>query len=671
MKAASESEMSMTNCSPDCHFNAEREAGAPLRGPEGTSLPHAWLSGGAAVLESDGRIISANDALSAWLVSSPADLRGQSLPELLGRRCPEWEAVFHRYLRGTAAFDRFELSSGNGRIESLAVELACHGATRFARLELAAPTAPELEELFPEACWGRIVTNRVFQRMLRSETQVHNLMNRWPGIIFSQRPDFSFVFVSPRIEELTGVPASEWRRQSKYFWEVVHEADAEALNVRLRTEAEAGTGLTSTYRIRHTQTGRVTYLWEHRQAIRTNSGLLLGFEGIWLDITRQTIAERRLLNMSWRENLGTLTLGLAHDFCNIMTGIVGLSETYEASLESDSSLRSGLSLIRTTAMQASQLAHRIRQLHQGVPGEKNYQDLNERLGTLVEVLQKVLPRRIQVRMAFEPGQLPVYVDAVELQQVIVNLALNAADAMPKGGDLTFRTARHRELPAAGHLQGKLPHPPLISLSVQDTGTGIPKRFLGSIFDPFFTSKPLGKGSGLGLYNARLFAEQHGAAISVETKEGVGTTFSLWFAQADFTEAQEPQSVQLPLERHTLLVAGAAGEARDHMVALLRQNGYYVVPAADEADAIEALHAPHFQFAGLVVLCTHGHTEGLSLCQRVRAHNLPLKTVLSVFACNHDEIDASLLDAVDANIPFDVPAHDFLTRLKSVFRGAAG
>jgi hypothetical protein len=241
--------------------------------------------------------------------------------------------------------------------------------------------------------------------------------------------------------------------------------------------------------------------------------------------------------------------------------------------------------------------------------------------------------------------------------------------MPTGGELTFRTARHQQAPPAEHLQGTLPRLPLISLSVQDTGTGIPKRFMSSIFDPFFTSKPLGKGSGLGLYNARLFVEQHAAAISVETQEGKGTTFHLWFAEADFTEAQEPQPTQRPLERHTLLVAGAPGEAFDHLVGLLRQNSFYVVPANDEADAIDALHAPHYQFTGLLVLCAHGSTQGLSLFDRIRAHNLPLKTVLSVFGLNHDEVDANLLQTVDATIPFDLPAHEFLAQLKGVFERA--
>lgn len=657
--------MNEANCPADCDLKLAQPNGGPQ--PIGTSLlpVESWLNSGTAILESDGTLVAANDALAAWLGSSPSVLKGQAVAKLLGQRHPEWEQLVETFLKRSEGFDRLELSGNNSLgCERLSLELSAHGNSRFLHFESVMPPVPELEELFPESCWGRVISHRAFQRMLRSETQLDNLMNRWPGIIFSQRPDFSFVFVSPKIEELTGIPASEFRRQSKYFWEIVHEADAEALTARLRSEKESSNGITSTYRIRHAQTGRVTYLWEHRRTIRTANGLILGFEGIWLDITRQTIAERRLLNMSWRENLGILTMGLAHDFCNIMTGIVGLSETFEANPQVDSSVRSGLGLIRETAMQASQLAHRIRQLHQGLPGETSYQDLNESVGNLLDLLQKVLPRRVKVQAELSPGQLPLYVDPVELQQVIVNLALNAADAMPEGGQLTFRTGRHDQLPPTLNLQGIRPRAPVISLSVQDTGTGIPARFLASIFDPFFTTKPLGKGSGLGLYNARLFVEKHGAAISVETKEGAGSTFHLWFSEADFTEAQH---ISLPIRsgRHTLLVAGPADERLDQMVALLRANGYYVVPASGEAAALEALHAPHFQFTGLVVLSTGGHSPELALSQRVRAHKLPLKTVLSLISGNQDELDENLLKTFDSVIPFGVAPQDFLASLRNV------
>ena len=313
----------------------------------------------------------------------------------------------------------------------------------------------------------------------------------------------------------------------------MHESDAEPLMARLRNGVRSPGDMTGMFRIRHVETGRVTYLWEHRQPVRSSNGLLLGYEGIWLDITRQTIAERRLLNMSWKENLGTLTMGLAHDFCNIMTGIISLSETYEASLEENSSLRDGLNLIRSTAMQAGQLSNRLRQLHQGSPGEKNYHDLNEIVSTLADVLQKVLPRRARVQAEVGNKQLPIYADAFELRQVIVNLAMNAVDAMPNGGNLIFRTSFHEQPPDTANVQGALPKVPTVCLSVSDTGVGIPQRMLNSIFDPFFTTKPLGKGSGLGLYNTRLFAEKHGAAISVESKERDGHDVSSLVSHGEF------------------------------------------------------------------------------------------------------------------------------------------
>jgi PAS domain S-box-containing protein len=649
---------------PDCDQSQERKPGASTAQP-GPVPAEWWLTSGTALVGADGSLVMVNDALACWLGDSPAQLQGQALARLLGRRHAEWEPALTNFLDQTDGFDRLELT-GNGGAgpERITVELCATGDARFLHFESVMPPVPELEELFPENCWGRVISHLGFQRMLRSETQLDNLMNRWPGIIFSQRPDFSFVFVSPKIEELTGIPASEFRRKSKYFWEIVHEGDAEALAARLRTEQENAGGLTSTFRIRHVQTGRVTYLWEHRRTLRTSNGLILGFEGIWLDITRQTIAERRLLNMSWRENLGILTLGLAHDFCNVMTGIVGLSETFEANAAVDSTVRNGLGLIRETAMQASQLAHRIRKLHQGIPGERSYQDLNEAIQSLVDLLQKVLPRRVRVQTELAEGQLPLYVDVVELQQVIINLALNAADAMPDGGQLTIRTARHQQLPEAPNLQGVRPRTPAISLSFQDTGTGIPVRFLGSIFDPFFTTKPMGKGSGLGLYNARLFVEKHGAAISLETRDGRGTTFHLWFAEADFTEAQQLRPAAQPA-RHTLLVAGAAGDRLEHMVRWLREQGYYVVPASGEAAAVEALHAPHYQFSGLVVLSSGGESEELALCHRVRAHKLPLKTLLAVAHGNEDELPESLRRVVDAIVPFDAAPAEFLNRLKQI------
>ena len=623
-----------------------------------------WLNAGSAVLDADSKLIALNDALALWLGATVAELKGQFLPKLIGGRFAQWEKPLQEFLKCTEVFDRLELAARTETgSQKMSLELSCHNGTKFLRMESVLPPVRDLEEAFPEELWGRAASHAIFHRLIRAEAQLDNLMHRWPGIIFSQRPDFSFAFVSPKIEELTGIPAADWRRSTKYFWQIVHEADADALMDRLKQANPPEAGITSTFRIRHIKTGRVTYLWEHRQPVRSQNGLLLGFEGIWLDITRQTIAERRLLNMSWKENLGTLTMGLAHDFCNIMAGIVALSETFENEFGANESLRSGLSLIRSTAGQASDLAHRIRQLHQGTPGEKNYHDLNQISAELSEVLQKVLSRRVRLQTSLEKGQLPIYADGVELRQVIVNLALNAADAMPNGGSLTFRTSRHEQAPEVPPALGNYPRAPLICLSVQDTGVGIPASFLRSIFDPFFTTKPLGKGSGLGLYNARLFAENHGIAIGVETKEQAGTTFNLWFAQADFSEAQQIQETA-PATRHTLLVVGEAGEARRRIKELLRSNGFYAVPATLEHDAIEALHSPDYNFSGILLLCSQMRPAESALLERVRAENLPLKIFLAVIGCNQDEFETSLLERVDAILPHDLPAPEIISRIRS-------
>ena len=649
----------------DTNFLCQATGSAPTL--PGVAAKTVWLSSGAAVLDQEGKIISANDTLALWLGASQGELKGQSFLVLMGQRFREWQEPLREFLDRAAPFDRLELVAPIDRAsQKLGVELCCHGSVRFVHLESILPPVRDLEEAFPEECWGRAATHAVFNRLIRAEAQLDNLIHRWPGIIFSQRPDFSFAFVSPRIEELTGVSAQEWRRQTKYFWQMVHEADADGLLKRLREMNDAPEGMTSTYRIRHIHTGRVSYLWEHRQAVRSSNGLLLGYEGIWLDITRQTIAERRLLNMSWKENLGMLTMGLAHDFCNIMAGIVALSDTFETELGGKESLRNGLTLIRSTANQASELAHRIRQLHQGVPGEKNYYDLNEIVSGMAEVLQKVLTRRVRVQTTLAPNPLPVYVDAVELRQVIVNLALNAVDAMPNGGSLVFHTSRHEQPPSTPPLQGNLPPAPLVCLSVQDTGAGIPANYLHSIFDPFFTTKPLGKGSGLGLYNTRLFAESNGIAISVETREQAGTTFHLWFAQADFSEAQRPPAEdRAPVERQTLLVAGQPGEARDRMVEMLRTSGFYVVACAPQIDALQALYSPDYHFSGVLLLCQPVHAEELRFFDRIHTEKLPVKLFLGLLGCNQDEIETGFLERAHALFPHDLPAQEVVSRIRTV------
>jgi hypothetical protein len=165
-----------------------------------------------------------------------------------------------------------------------------------------------------------------------------------------------------------------------------------------------------------------------------------------------------------------------------------------------------------------------------------------------------------------------------------------------------------------------------------------------------------------LYNTRLFAEKHGAAISVESTERTGTTFHIWFPMANFTEAENASPAARP-GRHTLLALGPAGGMFNQTVARLRESGFYIAPTSSETEALEILNSPSFQFSALLLLCTNEFREPVSLCERVLGEMTPIKTIC-LLGCNQDEMDADFLRKVDAVIPLQTSPAELISRLKA-------
>jgi signal transduction histidine kinase len=485
------------------------------------------------------------------------------------------------------------------------------------------------------------------------------LLQHWPGVLFHQRPDLTFDSASPRLAELTGLPLERWRHDPELLWKVVHESDADDLRQRIARVAEVPQGFTTSFRLRHAITGRIAYISEFRRPLFDSTGRLQGYEGFWLDQTRQAVSEKRLASAAWKETLALLTMGLAHDFNNVLGGILGLSETFLSQIKPDHPFREGLALMKRNAQHAAQLVKRIVQLHQVKAGQRSYHDLNTIVTESAELVGKIIPKHVHFSTRLDPNPLPLYADAVELQQVIINLSLNAADAMPERGELTFQTSYHAQLAPRDYQVGTRPRLPAASLSIADTGSGIKPRHLGSIFEPFFTTKPMNKGSGLGLYNARLFIEKHQGAISVESTEGAGTTFQLWLPQADFTEADTAQELS-SRRRRSLLLAGEGGRALDSTAEFLRQHNCHVVAASAEAE--DLLRSPDYNFDALLVLLEPRDTRFLPLLDFVRKQRLPLKLIVQTVGCNPDEVDPQLLAKADLVIPADLSQETILRRL---------
>lgn len=632
-----------------------------------------WLTGGLAVLDEQGRIVSVNDPLARWLGETPDVLAGRDWISTLARRSPEWEAVIASWIRSESEFRTRDLPGHPDQPEGwLRLTGGRAPGGLFAHIESIVPPLPRLEEdSWPQIGPGDEATQQLRLRLLKAEAEVDNLMRRWPGVLFNQRSDMSFHYASPRLEELTGVPLGEFLHRSDVFWNAIHEADLAEVQSHIRRALRSEGGLSTHFRIRHARTGRVAYILEHRQALRTESGLLLGFEGTWLDVSRQTIAERRLSSTAWRDTLATLTMGMAHDFGNILAGIHALAETLEPAQGTDEPLHETLDLIKRNALQASALVRRVLNLHQGRLGECGYCDLNQQVGDLLELVRKILPRRIRFESELTPEALPVYVDSVELRQVFLNLIMNASDAMPHKGELRCTTHRVTAPECPAHLQGTFPRLPAVCVAIRDNGVGIPERHLATIFDPFFTTKPVNRGSGLGLYNARLFVEKHHGAISVESIEGQGTTFRIWLPEADFTE-QERLHEDDERRRRTLLVVGPPGRSLDTTVDSLRRGGFFVVAENREDQALMTLESADYEFDGVLLQVAADTSDFLGhLLREVRQRKPPVKSILQIIGRNEDEVHSDWLKDAHLALPSDLQETEIQRRLKELFDPSSG
>jgi two-component system cell cycle sensor histidine kinase/response regulator CckA len=263
------------------------------------------------------------------------------------------------------------------------------------------------------------------------------------------------------------------------------------------------------------------------------------------------------------------------------------------------------------------------------------------------------------------------VDAFEFRQVIINLALNAADAMPERGRLVLRSSRLTERPKVPRLHGVEPRFPCACLTVQDSGCGIKSGHLDLIFDPFFTTKSGGKGSGLGLYNARLFVEKHRGAIWVESEEGRGAAFHVCLPETDFSEAEAADATSPPLsERRALLLYGPACALFDETAEMLRTEGYHVATAHSLERAAGFLSAGDYTYNGVLLLT---ESSGLVLAPHVASWRRlcpGLRVILRPIGRDRDELEPALLGIAECVLTPGLSRREVLEKLRSTLHPSA-
>ena len=383
---------------------------------------------------------------------------------------------------------------------------------------------------------------------------------------------------SPQMYAVFGVAEPSFDGRFASYLALVHPDD----RARAKESVEACvSGETAEVAFEHRVLGRDgTLRWvEHRgRVIRDAAGKALRMAGTSMDTTRRHELEEQLLHSQRMEATGRLAGGIAHDFNNLLTVIMSYSELGRFALEATHPSFEALEQINVAAQRAAALTRQLLIFARKEVVEPKVIDVNQLVQNVAKLLHRVVGEDVVLTIELFPGSAPVMMDPVQCEQLLMNLAVNARDAMPSGGSLEIRTATEAAT---------------IRVSVHDTGLGMPKAVQERVFEPFFTTKDAGKGTGLGLSTCLAIVRNAGGTIAIESEVGRGTTFHVALPRAK-TDAERDglnRSPSMPRGDETVLLIEDDAVVRQLTARILRRQGYKVLVATQADEALE-LAADH-------------------------------------------------------------------------------
>ena len=437
------------------------------------------------------------------------------------------------------------------------------------------------------------------------------------------------LYVSPAYEGIWGKPTDSLFSANASWPESTLEEDAEALN-ELRSKRIEGNPYQVEYRIKRPDLS-VRWILDRGFPVPGKAGSQTRMVGIAADITERKQLETELHQAQKMELVGKLAGGIAHDFNNLLTIISG----YVSMLLDKDNLPPGsseaLKRVFTASRQATGLVRQLLLFSRKRVPKREVIDLNTEFEAIVGMLRRLLGEAIVVNFVAAPESPRVNADIGMLEQAVVNLAVNARDAMPRGGTLTVKVgvlARGSKPP----FTAPVPAGDFAFISVKDTGTGIQAAILPRIFEPFFTTKDEGRGTGLGLPTAKDIAKRHDGWIDVDTEVGVGTTFRLCVPMTR-AEMEFPSDLDIAREpkvgKGTILLVEDESNVREFAAAVLQQDGYTLLQAKSGDSALEVWrwHSARIDLL-LTDVVLPGELSGPQLGTRLKSEKPSLKVILT-------------------------------------------
>jgi two-component system cell cycle sensor histidine kinase/response regulator CckA len=380
---------------------------------------------------------------------------------------------------------------------------------------------------------------------------------------------------SEPISVMFGLPSAVVKGSLDVFRQRVHPDDWFEVESALAQSIEHGAPYRAQFRS-VAEDGTVRWINVKGRVTKNAAGEPQSLLGIAMDVTDRRELEEQLRQAQKLESVGRLAGGIAHDFNNLLTAILGYSEMILEQIGPDKPISGDLEEIRTASNRAVALTRQLLAFSRKQTLHVAPVDLNDVVSEMRDMLQRLIGEQIDIVLRLTPDLPSILADRVQVEQILMNLLVNARDAMPSGGVITVETVSAT---------------PAVRLRITDTGTGMDEATQARIFEPFFTTKEVGKGTGLGLSTVYGVMHQLGGNIAVASRVGHGTTFTLWFPESKIhaQTSKPPRGSKSPMalaeHREMVLVVEDQSGVRQLVTRILKRHGYSVLEAGNAAEAL--------------------------------------------------------------------------------------
>ena len=564
-------------------------------------------------IDTDGRISMANNEFQNTLGWTLPEIRDH--PDFLAELYPDPD--YRRYVldfirKGDGVFAEFRTCIRNGSPIT----------TSFANVLLSDGTSIGI---------GMDITSRkrAEQALKESETRFRQVVENIREVFWIVDAQLRILYVSPAYELIWGRSPASLYESPRTWLDAVHPEDRDRVEQAEARQAEGGYDIT--YRIVRPD-GSIRWIHDRAFVVRNEAGAIESIVGTAIDISQQRDIEDRYLRSQKMEAIGQLAGGVAHDFNNILAAMMLQAELAGTPEGLPKETREMLLEIRASAERAARLTRQLLTFSRRQVLQPRLLDVNEIVTGMVSMLQRLVGEDVTIQLNLHSRPLITRADPGTMEQVLMNLVVNARDAMPDGGRLTIETAERESASETVYGASVASSGRKAVLRVSDTGVGIAPEHMKHIFEPFFTTKEPGKGTGLGLPTVFGIVRQHSGSIQVSSELGRGTTFEILLPAEVAGEGAEVQVAASERPRRgseTLLVVEDEAPIRKLTRIILEQNGYTVFVAADGVEALDLWEKNSGNFHLLLTdIVMPAGISGRDLAKRLRERNPALRVIFT-------------------------------------------